>query len=306
MSWQLRLLDLYLRRVERPRLARATDVGPVRHSFDRSARLFFRAPPHGVFLPDRLGGRPFLWAHGRPRRSGLLLWFHGGIHVMGSPRTHRGMVAALAMAAGCRAGLPDYRLAPEHPFPAAFDDAVAAWDGLIARGYPAGSIVLGGDSAGGGLALALLSHILVRGGPRPAGLIAFSPLTDLALTGASMTENAGRDALIPSRPRADPLAWYLAGADPRDPRASPLRAGFPDPPPVFLQAAQTELLRDDTLRMADRLRAAGGAVTRDLWPDTPHVWPIFRGWLPEADEAIARAGRFLAATLDQAAADSTR
>lgn len=305
MSWQLRLIDGYLRAVERPGLARATEVGPVREGLERSARRVFRAPPHALFRPDRLGGRPFLWAHGRPRRPGLLLWFHGGIYIMGSPRTHRGMVAGLAMSAGCRAGLPAYRLAPEHPFPAAFDDAVAAWRGLSARGYPARGIVLGGDSAGGGLALALLAHILTTGGARPAGLIAFSPLTDVEQTGASMIANAGRDALLPARPRADPLGWYLAGADPRDPRAAPLCADFPDPPPVFLQAAETELLRDDTLRMADRLRAAGGEVTLDMWRDTPHVWPIFRGWLPEADIAIARAGAWLAATLDQAAV-STR
>jgi monoterpene epsilon-lactone hydrolase len=301
MSWQLRLLDLYLRRVERPKLARAVDIAPTRRGFERAARLVFRAPPYAVFRPDRLGGRPFLWAHGRPARPGLLLWFHGGIYVMGSPRSHRGMVAALAMAAGCRAGLPDYRLAPEHPFPAAFEDALAAWDGLIARGYAPGRIVLGGDSAGGGLALALLAHLLARGGAHPAGLIALSPLTDLARTGASMVENAGRDALLPARSKADPLGWYLRGADPRDPRASPLYADFPDPPPVFLQAARSEMLRDDTQRMADRLRASGGAVTIDMWPNTPHVWPIFRGWLPEADAAIAQAGRFVGAALDQAA-----
>ncbi|MBL4559149.1 MAG: alpha/beta hydrolase fold domain-containing protein [Rhodobacteraceae bacterium] len=149
MSWQLRLLDLYLRRVERPKLARAVDIAPTAGLRTRRPPGVPRAALCGV-PPRPAGRRPFLWAHGRPARPGLLLWFHGGIYVMGSPRSHRGMVAALAMAAGCRAGLPDYRLAPEHPFPAAFEDALAAWDGLIARGYVPGRIVLGGDSAGGG------------------------------------------------------------------------------------------------------------------------------------------------------------
>jgi monoterpene epsilon-lactone hydrolase len=229
MSWQLRLLDLYLRRVERPKLARAVDIAPTRRGFERAARLVFRAPPYAVFRPDRLGGRPFLWAHGRPLRPGLLLWFHGGIYVMGSPRSHRGMVAALAMAAGCRAGLPDYRLAPEHPFPAAFEDAVAAWDRLIGRGYAPGRIVLGGDSAGGGLALALLAHLLARDGARPAGLIALSPLTDLAQTGASMVENAGRDALLPAQ-AAGRSAWLVSGRrrSARSARLAALRR-FPEP-----------------------------------------------------------------------------
>lgn len=295
MSLRLRLLNAYLKRVEKPWLARVKDPVKVRAGFERSARLF-RDPAFALYLPDRLGDVPVLWAQVRPRASGVILYLHGGAYVMGSPTTHRAMVARLSEMTGLRAVLPDYRLAPGHPFPAALEDALAVWDGLVARGYAPGRIVLGGDSSGGGLMLALLSVLLQRG-ERPALAFAFSPWSDLTLSGESFAANAARDPLLPTSQAELVLKYYLCGADAADPRASPLFARFPDAPPVFLQAAQTEILRDDTLRMAAALRAQGADVTVDLWGHLPHVWPIFQGWLPEADDALRRASAFIAQAL---------
>lgn len=295
MSLRLKLINAYLRRVEKPWLARVKTPAEVRAGFERSARLF-RDPPLALYLPDRLDGVASLWAQVRPRRAGVILHLHGGVYLMGSPRTHRAMLARLSAMTGLRALLPDYGLAPERPSPVALEDALAVWRALVGRGYRPDEIVLSGDSAGGGLMLALLARLLAAG-ERPACAVAMSPWTDLTLTGASLAENAVRDPLLPVSRIEEARDFYLAGADPAGPGVSPLFAEFPGAPPVFLQAAETEILRDDTLRMAGRLRAAGAEVELDLWGDLPHVWPIFQGWLPEADEALARHARFITARL---------
>ncbi len=188
----------------------------------------------------------------------MILWLHGGVHLMGSALTHRAMLARLGALTGCRACLPEFRLAPEHPYPAGLEDALAVWDGLVAAGHAPGSILLGGDSSGGGLMLALLARLLARG-QRPAAALAFSPWTDLTGSGASLVENAGADPMLPVSRYAEACGYYLAGTDPADPGASPLYARFPGCPPVWLHVSQTEILRDDTLRMA---RASAGRGRR--------------------------------------------
>ncbi len=295
MSWQLALLNRYLRLVERPALARLRDLSRARRRFERQARLVFRNPRRVLYLEDRLQGVPATWASvGRVRR-GTVLYFHGGGYAIGSARTHRAMLARLAEMTATRACLPDYRLAPEHPFPAALEDAWRSWNGLLERGYPPGEIVIGGDSAGGGLALTLLARICRRGGPHPAGAFAFSPWTDLTLSGHSLKANARTEALLPCERLPEIRDDYAAGADPADPGLSPLFARFPGCPPVFLQASKAEILLDDTRRMAEALRRQGAEVTLDLWEDTPHVWVIFQGWLPEADAALDKAVAFMRA-----------
>lgn len=291
MSARLAILNTFLRRVGRPLLKRTKTPERARRDFDLSARLVFRGPTKDA-SPTTLGDVPCLDV--RPvEASGeaVLLYLHGGGYITGSARTHLPMVGHLARQTGARAVIPDYRLAPEHRFPAAFDDAKAAWTALMQTGVRPDDILIGGDSAGGGLALALLSDVL-RSGQRPAGVFAFSPWTDLTLTGASLAENAERDAILPVE-RIEELRALLATDDElADPRLSPLFAEFPDAPPIYFQASESEILRDDTLRMAERLRASGARVETDLWPDAPHVWQLFRGWLPEADDALDRVAAF--------------
>jgi len=295
MTLRLRLLNLWLQRVEKPWLARVPEPAEARRSFERAARLLFPDPPGALYLEDRLGAIPALWASAGCGTGGpeIILYFHGGGYVMGSPQTHKAMLAQLSRLTGRAACLPDYRKAPETPFPAAVEDARAAWEALLARGYDPARIMLGGDSAGGGLALALLCMLCRAGGDLPAGLFALSPWTDLTLSGASLDRNAEIDRLLPANRVTELRDYYVGAADPSDPRASPLFGRYPGCPPVFLQAARTEILHDDVARMAERLRAEGARVTFDLWEDLPHVWPIFQGTLPEADAALARVARFV-------------
>lgn len=298
MSWQAEVLRVIARRLTRPSLARQRDPVAARRHFERMAARTFRAPPGTLELPAAAGGVPGLWVSNRPRDTGILLYFHGGGYLMGSPRTHAALLAALARRTGARAFLPDYRLAPEHPFPAAYEDALAAYDGLVALGHAPESIMLGGDSAGGGLALALLGQLCREGRP-PAGLFAFSPWTDLTLTGASLVTNAAREQLLPAHRLTEIRALILGGARPQeasDPRLSPLHAHFPAPPPVLIHAAESEILRDDALRMRGRLPEAEIKLAGDL----PHVWPMLHNWLPEARATLDHTGRFIRSCLSAA------
>lgn len=284
MSLRRVLLNLALRRFEKPHLAREPDPLRLRAGFERRARRLFRLPAGTDARWDEAGGvrALVLGTGGGP----VLLYFHGGAFVMGSPCTHAAMVARLARLSGARAWLPAYRLAPEHPFPAAVKDAQAAYRGLLAQGVAPGRIVLGGDSAGGGLALSLLSWICTQGLPRPAGLFAFSPLTDLTFSGQSFRGNALRDPLLPAGRDRDLLAYYMRGADPVQPLASPLFAAFPGAPPVLLTVSDTEIMRDDSTRMARQLHAQGVPAVARVERGLPHVWPIFWRFLPEAEATL--------------------
>lgn len=300
MRLRLALLDLALRLTAKRTLARMTDPARLRATLERDAARLFRAPP-GVRFTDDLARRadgsalPLLWADGPgadPAR--VILYLHGGAFVAGSPRTHRHLAAALAQAAGARAVLPDYALAPEHPFPAALHDTLAAYRHLLDRGVAAPRIALAGDSAGGGLAAAALLAIAGGGLPRPGALVAFSPWADLTGTAAALRRNARADAMLPAHRFADAARFYLGDQDPGDPLASPALATWRDPPPALILASRAEILEDDATTLAQALRQGGGDVELALWHHLPHAWPIFTGWLAESDQAIARAGRFLA------------
>lgn len=298
-SLRLRLLKPFLRIAVKAPLGWIRDPRAVRARFERDAR-FFRAPEDAHFVPDTLrregnGIMEAVWAsRGRPDRHRVILYLHGGAYIMGSPRTHRHLGAWLAGAAEARALLPDYRLAPEHPFPAAVEDALAAYRHLLAAGHDGARIALAGDSAGGGLVFALMLRIAAEGLPRPACVVAFSPWTDLTLTRPSLRRNARRDVMLPVGRFREVVRLYLQGAAAEDPLASPALGRYESPPPALVTASKAEVLRDDAVAIAERLREAGGDVTLELWRDMPHAWPLFAGLIPEADETVARAGAFIA------------
>ncbi len=281
----------------KPRLARMRDPQTARRDLERAARLLFRAPPLSLILPIKTkDNRPALWVSNRPSRLArdrpVILYVHGGGFVAGSPQTHAKMLARLSRLSGMAVFAPTYRLAPEHPFPAAVNDIDQAYNHLISKGYQPHDIILGGDSAGGLLALGLLARLCGEGRP-PRGLFAFSPLTDFRFESRSFDENARRDPLLPSSGKERLRDLYLNGHSPEDPRVSPILATFPGPPPVFLQLSDSEILKDESFNMAQHLRSFGGDVTLDAWHDTPHVWVLFDGLLPEARRALERVAGFL-------------
>ena len=223
----------------------------------------------------------------------VVLHFHGGAYHLGSPARLRGLLALLSAAAQARVLSAGYRLAPEHPFPAAVQDALTAYRWLIAGGTPARHVVISGDSSGGGLALAALVALRDAGDPLPGAAVVISPWTDLELGGESLRSRAAADVMVTADGAREAADWYLAGQDARHPYASPLYADLHGLPPVLIQAGDAEILRDDSVRFAAAAQAAGVDVTLEIWPEMPHVWHSFAGLLPEADEAVERIGRWL-------------
>ena len=290
-SLQLRVASSLIRLTIRSRLGDMRDL-------DRMQRVFGGVtvpPPRGVsFRPDVIGGIPGEWAEaggGKP-----LLYLHGGGFVGCSPRTHRTLTGAYAKR-GFRVFAPAYRLAPAHPFPAAIDDAVAAWRGFAEHvGAPA---AVAGDSAGGNLALSL-TLIVKNEGRRPAAVALFSPATDFTGAGESWRTNARRDPMFTAE-LANLGAFYLNGADPTDPRASPLFGDLSGLPPILLHVGETEILRDDSVRFAKAAEAAGSQVRLQVWDGAPHVWQFMHGFVPEARASLDEAAAFLDRALEQAA-----
>jgi monoterpene epsilon-lactone hydrolase len=223
--------------------------------------------------------------------SSIVLYLHGGGYLFGSPKTHRQVLIAMAKAFQAPVYGLDYRLAPEHPFPAAVEDAAKAYEWLLIR-HPEAAIVLAGDSAGAGLAIATAVGVRDGGMKQPKAIVAFSPYSDLAVTGASVEANAKSCAMFTPRGVREAAAMYLAGANARDPRASPLYADLAGLPPMLLFASRHEILRDDTLRLAERASAAGVKVELVVRDRLPHVWPVFVTLLPEARDAFATVTAF--------------
>lgn len=229
-----------------------------------------------------------------------ILFLHGGGYAVGSPGLYRHITWRFAEEAEGIVVTPDYRLAPEHPFPAALDDAHAAWLACLASGADPRRSAFIGDSAGGGLALALALRLRDEGRPLPGAIVALSPWTDLAVTGASAQPGAS-DPMLNADDLAPIAAQYLAGADPRTPYASPLYGDLRGLPPTLIQVGSDEILVDDSVRMANRMREVGCDVTLELWPRMPHVWHAFAPLLPEAGQAIARVGDFIREKTGEAA-----
>ena len=292
-SLAARAADRWLRRIFKPRLAAAATLGEAREILD--LRLPY-APPVGGFRSAALGGVTGEWTLAGREDAPALLYLHGGAYFAGSARQYRPITAFFARQ-GFDVFAPDYRLAPAHPFPAGVEDARSAWDALLSeRAEP---VALAGDSAGGGLCLALALALRDAGAPLPAAMALFSPWTDLAVTGESARDNEERDAMFTRRMLKIAARAYLGPAHARAPLASPLYAELRGLSPLLIHASRTEMLRDDSTRLAARAGAAGVAVELELWDGVPHGWQLAAAHMPEARESLEKAAAFLAARLTE-------
>ena len=225
--------------------------------------------------------------------SRVVLYFHGGGYIIGSPRTHRAMLAHLSRDAAARVLSLDYRLAPEHPFPAPVEDAVASYRWLLNEGYDPARISVAGDSAGGGLTVSALVQIRYLGLPMPGAAVCISPWVDMEGLGESMETRAAADPMVGKENLMVSAKTYLGGADPRAPLAAPLYADLRGLPPILIQVGDAEVLLDDSTRLAGVAREAGVEVRMDVWDDMIHVWHVFAPILPEGKRAISQAGEFI-------------
>jgi acetyl esterase/lipase len=267
-----------------------------RAQYDRAERVFV-TPPDVTVEPVAAPDRPAEFV--RPpgaRADTAVLYLHGGGYVIGSPRSHRHLAAAIARAAGAVALVPDYRLAPEHPYPAALEDALAAYEWLIARGIAPGRIVIAGDSAGGGLTAATLLAIRDRGLPKPAAGVCISPWVDLTCSGSTYKTKAAADPIVTRDSITAMSRAYVAGGDATAPLVSPVFADFRGLPPLLIQVGTEEVLLDDARGLAARARAGGVETTLEEWPSMIHVWHWFLPMLDEAQQAVTVVGDFVRTT----------
>lgn len=284
-------IDAMLRQ---PRPQGARSVEAIRAGF-RAQMAQMIVPTDICTTATTLGGRPALLVEPVDGpRAGTILYFHGGAYVFGSPETALSVTGNLVDRTGFRALSLDYRLAPEHPFPAAIDDALSAYRALLDSGEDPAAIAFAGDSAGGGLTVTTCLAARDAGLPLPAAIVAFSPGLDATRTGESMDAKAGIDPFFTRESLGHTGAMYLAGEDPHQHLLSPaVLADLTGFPPVLLQAGTNEVLLDDSTRLAARARAAGVDVILDITADVPHVFQSFTGVLDEADQALDRAALFL-------------
>jgi acetyl esterase/lipase len=265
----------------------------------RVARRVLRPDPYRVpsaveISPLYLGGVPGERVEGPTPGDAVLLYVHGGGYFGCSAESHRPITVYYALH-GFRVFAPDYRLAPENRFPAALDDAVAFYRGLLRAGYSADRILVAGESAGGGLALSLMLALRTAGDLLPAAAALFSPWTDLAATGDSIRTNSNRCAMFIGSDVAASARYYLGDTDPRNPLASPLYADLSGLPPLLIHVGADEVLLDDSTRLADRARAAGVSVELKIWPVVPHAWQLAPHLLPEARQSLRESAEFLRA-----------
>lgn len=298
ISWRARFLNAMLRLTYKPRLERIQAVTPA--AVERSRRRLARMERWMASLPRDVTIQPVRapnvrgeWvAAANAQCNHVFLYLHGGAYALGSARLYRDLAWRLSAAARTRILVMDYGLAPEHPFPAAVQDAQAAWHWLLSRGVPPGAIVIGGDSAGGGLGPAALLALRDAGQPPPAAGILLSPWTDLTVSGDSVATSAQRDPFLVSRLLPEVARLYLQEADARNPLASPVFGDLAGLPPLLMHVGSTEILLSDSTRFAKKAQAAGVDVTLRVWERMPHIFHLFGRYLPEGRQVIYESGEF--------------
>ncbi len=291
-SWQAHFMSFVLRHTFKPKLARSKDAVQARAVMGGGAA--FKTPAGVQISPATLGGVPGEWVRTESGPdTGVLLYLHGGGYFTCSAASHRAYTTFFAKK-GFRVYAPDYRLAPENPFPAAVLDAVAAYRALRAENGASTPVVIGGDSAGGGLALATMLKLRAEGDTLPVAAVLFSPLTDLVGSGNSRIRNDKRCAMFFGAGLGFARDLYLGSSgNPHDPLASPLYADLKGLPPLLIHVGADETLLDDSTQLAERARAAGVPVELTIWPAVPHVWQLFHRFVPEGRQSLTAASQFL-------------
>ncbi len=272
---------------------RSDDYRQRRRDIDARSREYRLAPDVGVEPVTANGVRAEWTATPRDARDAALLYLHGGGYVIGSLDSHRHLAAEAGRAAGIAALALDYRLAPEHPFPAAVNDALAGYRFLLARGIGAERIAIAGDSAGGGLVVAAMLAIRDSGLAQPGCGWCISPWVDMEAIGDTMSSKAAADPTVQRAGILDMAGLYLNGADPRSPLAAPLYADLSDLAPLLIQVGACETLLDDALRLAKTAGAADVRVDLEIWPEMIHVWHLFHPELAAGRRAIEAGGEFI-------------
>ncbi len=295
-SWSTRALSAVLRLMTRSPLVQDVDIPTLRRRYEAFDARHFPVDAWVVREPVDCDGVPAEWIsvpESRPDR--ILFCLHGGSFAFRFPNTHASFAARLCRQLGARALIPDYRLSPEHQFPAAPDDCQAAYRWLLASGHDPRQVVFVGDSAGGNLALVTMQRSLQAGEPLPACAVLLSPAVDCTLTSPSMVENEALDPLLHVSRLLEMRGHYVSSPLLyTHPEVSPLFADFAGYPPLFLQAGTSEVLRDEAVRTARKARAAGVDVELELWPETPHAFQIV-SFLPESVLALDHIVRFVQA-----------
>jgi len=277
-----------------PLLRQDRTIQQERARVEALARRWIR-PPRGVrVVPVMAGQAPGEWLDPGQARSGrVLLYLHGGGYTICSPATHRMLTGRLALECRARTLVIDYRLAPEHPFPAALEDTLSAYRWLLDQGIPPGRIAVGGDSAGGGLSLALCVSLRETAEPLPGALYLISPWTDLTFSGESHRTHTGVDPIFHGGTGTTFAPAYTDGHDPADPLISPLFADLRGLPPTLIHVGGDEILLSDSTRLVDKLRLAGVASTLEIWPGMWHVFPMTAEWIPEGAQSIQKIAAFI-------------
>ncbi len=293
-----RILYQVARLVVRRMNSGTPSVAEARIAEEKSAAMFAKVPRGVALEVGTYGALPVAWL--RPIKvqgPGCILYLHGGAYVTGSIMTHKGLVARLARDAGTPALLLEYRLAPEHPFPAALDDAVATYRQLVADGK--GPVAIAGDSAGGGLAVATAMKLRDLDIAQPCALALIAPWTDLALTNETWRSKAAVDPYFPNTDGISlDAARYAAATSLDHPLVSPHYGDMNGLPPMLIHVGDYETLLDDARMLAKKAGRAGGDVRIEVWPGMWHVWQIAGGWMPEADRSIFELAQFLRRRLD--------
>ena len=295
MSARASLISFFLRHTLKKRMAEFDDPADVR----QAPSIPGGGVPKDVRVePVDAGGVPSEWIIPDNAAAGAtLLYLHGGGYVFGGLDSHRDIACRLARAAGVRTLLIDYRLAPEHRFPAPVEDATDVYRWLLEGGQTAEQLVVAGDSAGGGLSTALMVNLKSLALPLPRAAVLMSPWTDLANTGDSVVQHAARDAMISPEAVEKFASLYLDGHDPTDPLASPHYADLSGLPPVQVLVGSEEVLLSDSERLVSRIEAAGGSAELAVWPKMPHVFPVLAGLIPEGRRAIDDMSGFIRTNL---------